>query len=172
MKVEATITKIRDDIPDAQSSLDHAQTAWKEIEAADTFVKKTIGEINAAERWITIGKRLHDLHATLDRISRHDKKAPGWNKAFADGRFNGMSAKTASRVAIIGDKFTGSESEPVKALPGSWYTLYLLAQGFQSVEALQPHIANGTVTPVMTETQAIALVAAHGKPPEGPFECK
>ena len=35
-----------------------ADTAWQEIKAADAFVKKAMSEINAAEKWITIGIRL------------------------------------------------------------------------------------------------------------------
>ncbi len=140
-----------------------ADTAWREIKAADAFVKKTMSEINAAEKWITIGVRLNELKATLIRTSQFDKSAPGWVSAFADGRF-AMVSGTGSKLALIGEIFGEmfSDSENIK-LPASWDALYQLASGFKSnPEKLKLAIREGKVTALMSIKEAKALA---GKKP-------
>jgi hypothetical protein len=136
-----------------------AATAWQEIKAAQTFIKKAMSEINAAEKFIAIGVRLNELRISLKRINQWDKSAPGFKQAFADGRF-GMNAKTGSKFALIGEVFgnAGSAAEPAK-LPTSWVSLYYLASGFKKhPEKLRLAMREGKINPLLTNSEANELV--------------
>lgn len=141
-----------------------ADTAWQEIKAADLFVKKTLSEVNAAEKFIAIGVRLNALKETLVRTSGWDKSAPGWVQAFTDGRF-GMVASTGTKFTIIGEMFgeVFSNLENIK-LPATFEVLYLLASGFKKhPEKLKLAIRDGRVTALMSIKEAKALI---GKKPK------
>lgn len=153
----STIARLEDYKP-----ADTAEGAWKEIEAADAFFKKTTSEINAAEKWIAIGRRFHELSGTLKRINQHDKSAPGWRQAFANGRFGEMNFATGSKFVTIGGVFAVSGPETAKQLPSGWPILYLLASGFKKhPEKLTLAIRGGETSVQMTERQVKELVSKY-----------
>ncbi len=143
-----------------------AATAWQEIKAADTFVKKALSEINASEKWVAIGARLYQLRKVLKRCNQWDKNTPGFEQAFADGRF-GFSAKTGGKLATIGEVFgNGSSQYELAKLPASWDALYHLAANFKKhPEKLKLAIRDGKITSALSLRDVKELVGKRRTPP-------
>ena len=157
---------------------------WAIVASTGEAVEKALREMNAAEKWITIGGALAGMKKELARVHGGDRRSkkvkddnrPTWEKAFQGRRFPFDQTK-ADRLVTINSFFKSPNGQLENAtyLPTSWRTLYELAFGFKDHQNLfREAMRASKISRTMTREEAKRVVKSmvHGKGDNEPPKTK
>jgi hypothetical protein len=134
------------------------------IKETAASVRNLWKEINAAEKFIAIGREFKSLREQLAKSSRHDKSRIGWCSAFNDpeGKF-GCDRRTAERCIAIYEAFAHVGAiAPTWKLPQHLRTLASLAALKLPARALEKLLAEEKISPNSTAADVCSLGEALG----------